>query len=867
MMAENEQNRPENYFVSQHEPEAKPPPALETGVLKWIRENLANSTLNAILTLMCLALIYFSITGLSTWVVRDANWFSVTANFRNFMLGRYEASFEWRATWTLYISVFAMGAAIAVWVRQIARTMLISIIVIILTVQILPPVVNSTMDLPSWYTGAGNVEIAVAQVSEAPFDEIAFIGEAGDEITIRFASEEIASPETLGDLNGFVSDVANLLRNLSANRLEDIATYDEYTELVTAHNEAIAAGEVPVLTQAQFDEYSAAIEAFEEQPEVIEYYNLNQIPVLVEILNPETEPPEVISSTVLTTNDDVFEATLPADGWYVLRKVFVLDETAETDATAATDTAADEAQVGFTGTEGIALLDVQGIYPSAKRESNIATAFTRRPDGFIIEGRDVSEPVIDGVELPFIDIIRNQYRGERPLNHYLRTYVSPFFTDIGNYVTIVLLIGIAGYVAAEVIRMQWSMALASKFASYLLGSIPVILWLLINGIYLYSVLMWVLVAAMFCVAYIMFKLGQSGRLSGQSFQIPGVLSIPLILIVGLLIYYAFVNVLVLTGDFDLFNLLTILPLAIDAAAVPRFLVWAGIIIIPFAGFYGQQLHVAGEDVKTNFVLWGGIAALLTLIVLGLTGDVANAIQTIAAQVNINLPPPITLDTEWFLEPSDARNWGGLLLTVMLTVYGIIIAFPIGVGLALGRRSDLPLIKYLCTAYIELVRGSPFITVLFFAQLFIPLINPEFNQVPGSYRAIVATIAFSAAYLAENVRGGLQSLPPGQEEAAKALGLNAWQSITLITLPQALRAVIPALVGQFISLFKDTTLVAIVGLIDLVGFVNSMVVQGEFFGTRLEGLLFISIIFFVVSYVMSYVSRLLEASGSGSTRRM
>gem|GEM_PF-261046 len=866
-MAENEQNRPENYFVSQHEPEAKPPPALETGVLKWIRENLANSTLNAILTLMCLALIYFSITGLSTWVVRDANWFSVTANFRNFMLGRYEASFEWRATWTLYISVFAMGAAIAVWVRQIARTMLISIIVIILTVQILPPVVNSTMDLPSWYTGAGNVEIAVAQVSEAPFDEIAFIGEAGDEITIRFASEEIASPETLGDLNGFVSDVANLLRNLSANRLEDIATYDEYTELVTAHNEAIAAGEVPVLTQAQFDEYSAAIEAFEEQPEVIEYYNLNQIPVLVEILNPETEPPEVISSTVLTTNDDVFEATLPADGWYVLRKVFVLDETAETDATAATDTAADEAQVGFTGTEGIALLDVQGIYPSAKRESNIATAFTRRPDGFIIEGRDVSEPVIDGVELPFIDIIRNQYRGERPLNHYLRTYVSPFFTDIGNYVTIVLLIGIAGYVAAEVIRMQWSMALASKFASYLLGSIPVILWLLINGIYLYSVLMWVLVAAMFCVAYIMFKLGQSGRLSGQSFQIPGVLSIPLILIVGLLIYYAFVNVLVLTGDFDLFNLLTILPLAIDAAAVPRFLVWAGIIIIPFAGFYGQQLHVAGEDVKTNFVLWGGIAALLTLIVLGLTGDVANAIQTIAAQVNINLPPPITLDTEWFLEPSDARNWGGLLLTVMLTVYGIIIAFPIGVGLALGRRSDLPLIKYLCTAYIELVRGSPFITVLFFAQLFIPLINPEFNQVPGSYRAIVATIAFSAAYLAENVRGGLQSLPPGQEEAAKALGLNAWQSITLITLPQALRAVIPALVGQFISLFKDTTLVAIVGLIDLVGFVNSMVVQGEFFGTRLEGLLFISIIFFVVSYVMSYVSRLLEASGSGSTRRM
>ena len=195
------------------------------------------------------------------------------------------------------------------------------------------------------------------------------------------------------------------------------------------------------------------------------------------------------------------------------------------------------------------------------------------------------------------------------------------------------------------------------------------------------------------------------------------------------------------------------------------------------------------------------------------------------------------------------------------------AFPIGIGLALGRRSDLPLIKYLCTAYIELVRGSPFITVLFFMQLFIPLINSDFNQVPGSYRAIAATIAFSAAYLAENVRGGLQSLPPGQAEAAKALGLNPWQSISLITLPQALRAVIPALVGQFIGLFKDTSLVTIVGLIDLVGFVNAMVVQAEFIGTRLEGLLFISILYFVVSYVMSYISRLLEASGSGSTRRM
>ena len=153
------------------------------------------------------------------------------------------------------------------------------------------------------------------------------------------------------------------------------------------------------------------------------------------------------------------------------------------------------------------------------------------------------------------------------------------------------------------------------------------------------------------------------------------------------------------------------------------------------------------------------------------------------------------------------------------------------------------------------------------QLMIPLINPAFAQVPGTIRALVAVIMFSAAYLAENVRGGLQSLPPGQTEAARALGMAAWQITLLITLPQALRAVIPALVGQFIALFKDTSLVAIVGLIDLTGFVNIMAVQAEFIGTRAEGLLFITLIYFVFSYVMSYISRLLEASGSGSTRRL
>jgi His/Glu/Gln/Arg/opine family amino acid ABC transporter permease subunit len=213
-------------------------------------------------------------------------------------------------------------------------------------------------------------------------------------------------------------------------------------------------------------------------------------------------------------------------------------------------------------------------------------------------------------------------------------------------------------------------------------------------------------------------------------------------------------------------------------------------------------------------------------------------------------------------------WGGLLLTMMLTVAGIVLAFPLGVALALGRRSSLPVIKTVCILYIELVRGVPLITVLVMGMLLVPLVAPWLGGPDTApYRAMVAVILFSAAYLAENVRGGLQSLPPGQEEAAKAVGLSGWQTTLYITLPQALRAVIPALVGQFIALFKDTSLVAIVGLIDLTGIAQTVVAQTEFIGLRREVFVFISVIYFVFSYAMSVVSRRIEESGSGSARRI
>ena len=222
----------------------------------------------------------------------------------------------------------------------------------------------------------------------------------------------------------------------------------------------------------------------------------------------------------------------------------------------------------------------------------------------------------------------------------------------------------------------------------------------------------------------------------------------------------------------------------------------------------------------------------------------------------------------FLPLVDSGQWGGLLLTVLLTVVGITASFPIGVALALGRRSNLPVIKWTCTIFIETVRGVPLITVLFMAKLIVPFFWSALKDIDLTVRMMIGVTLFSAAYLAENVRGGLQIIPKGQIEAARALGLNPFLTTTLVVLPQALRAVIPAIVGQFISLFKDTSLVALVGLFELVGIVG-LIVKGQpiYRPYQREAYIFVAIIYFIISYAMSDVSRRLETSGAGSVRRL
>jgi len=222
-----------------------------------------------------------------------------------------------------------------------------------------------------------------------------------------------------------------------------------------------------------------------------------------------------------------------------------------------------------------------------------------------------------------------------------------------------------------------------------------------------------------------------------------------------------------------------------------------------------------------------------------------------------------------LLPVGTNLWGGLLLTIMLTVVGIVASFPLGVLLALGRRSKLPVVRGFCVAYIELIRGVPLITVLFMALLMLPLFLPPGVRVDTVVRVIVAITLFSAAYLAENVRGGLQAVPNGQVEAARALGLNVFHITGLIVLPQALRAVIPAIVGQFISLLKDTSLVAIVGLFDLLGIASAVIEQPAWQnvtgGVQREVLLFTALIYWVFCFTMARVSRRIETRLGVGTR--
>jgi len=210
-----------------------------------------------------------------------------------------------------------------------------------------------------------------------------------------------------------------------------------------------------------------------------------------------------------------------------------------------------------------------------------------------------------------------------------------------------------------------------------------------------------------------------------------------------------------------------------------------------------------------------------------------------------------------LPPVAPGLWGGLLLTLLLTIVGNFGALPLGILLALGRRSKLPIIRYFSIGYIELIRGVPLVTILYTAAILLPLFLPIDVRPDLVIRAMIGFILFEAAYQAENVRGGLQAIDRGQYEAAHALGLNGTQTTILIILPQALRAVIPTLFNSFISLFKDTSLVAIIGLFEIIRIARSVLAQSEWLGTHREVFLFAFLIYWAFNLAFTYGSRRME----------
>jgi len=266
------------------------------------------------------------------------------------------------------------------------------------------------------------------------------------------------------------------------------------------------------------------------------------------------------------------------------------------------------------------------------------------------------------------------------------------------------------------------------------------------------------------------------------------------------------------------------------------------------GFYPAE-----ELWRANLTMFLGFVSIFLLAIEKTPQKVKLAIILILPVVSI-----ILLSGNVFgLSHVETADWGGLLLTLVIATVGIVLSFPLGVLLALGRRSKLPIIKTLSIFYIELIRGVPLITILFMASVVLPLFFPEGMDFDKLLRALIGITLFQAAYVAENIRGGLQAIPKGQYEAADALGLNYWQKMRLVILPQAIKVAIPNLVGSFISLFKDTSLVMIIGLFDLLSMVNLTANDRNWLGMSTEGFVFVALIYWVFNFTMSTYSKNLE----------
>ena len=318
--------------------------------------------------------------------------------------------------------------------------------------------------------------------------------------------------------------------------------------------------------------------------------------------------------------------------------------------------------------------------------------------------------------------------------------------------------------------------------------------------------------------------------------------------------------------------LTLLGIAFILWVIPPFIKWS-IIDANFAGTTRADCTGDGAcwvfvHAKLNMFMYGFypemdrwrvnlVYGLFFVVIAGFKFLKAASPKIIIATIYFIIAFILIRGGYFGLEEIDTNKWGGLMLTIVVASVGIVCSFPIGIILAFGRASKLPIIRSVTVTYIEFIRGVPLITILFMSSVILPLFFPEGVTFDKLLRALIGITLFQAAYIAEVIRGGLQSIPSGQFEAADAVGLSYWQKMLLVILPQALKVAIPNLVGSFIALFQDTTLVLIIGLFDLLAMVQLTGSDSHWLGFETEGYVFVTLIFWVFCYGMSVYSKSLE----------
>ena len=342
-------------------------------------------------------------------------------------------------------------------------------------------------------------------------------------------------------------------------------------------------------------------------------------------------------------------------------------------------------------------------------------------------------------------------------------------------------------------------------AFFLIVAFPVIgLILLSGGNFNFSSGTYASIVALGFIGAVLLPFFQGGIESGIKNNLPGIL-LALVALLPVLLWFAG-EILAATGGL-LGLAFGFNPLAVASAGLLRFKTWFDAEVIPLGGLFFIFALIAGLVTLITMLVKHGMAAFRSI--LG-WGGVVLAVLAIF----------FVLDIDFGLVPVETANWGGLLVTLVVSVTGIAASLPLGILLALGRRSRMPIVRLMSIVFIELWRGVPLITVLFMSSVMLPLFLPEGTSFDKLLRALIGISLFSAAYMAEVVRGGLQAIGKGQYEGAMALGLSYWQMMGKIVLPQALKISIPNIVGNFIGLFKDTTLVLIIGIYDFLGIITA-----------------------------------------------